>query len=119
MGSKDPQPPVLQAVEDLLDPDERLTSGHRHPDAAAEADSPEADDRPVTLAQLRMLDEGEILEGYLDGVHGVAPGADRSCSYRYGWRNGMIDRGAIPLDGSDRRLRREFETLRRAGRGVG
>ena len=70
--------------------------------------------RPVTtIEDFRTLDEGEILEGYLDGVHGNPPGRlDCSRSYWHGWRNGMIERGALPVDEATLSLRRAFERLR-------
>ena len=48
------------------------------------------DDQLVwTIADFRTLDDGEILEGYLDGFTGVAP-VNCSCSrsYLHGWRHG-------------------------------
>ena len=45
-----------------------------------------------TVEDFRTLDDGEILEGYLDGFHGeAAPGSGRSRSYWHGWRNGRVD----------------------------
>ena len=45
-----------------------------------------------TVDDFRTLDEGEVLEGYLDGFHGgAAPDSSRSRSYWHGWRNGMVD----------------------------
>ncbi len=45
-----------------------------------------------TVGDFRMLDDGETLEGYLDGFHGeAAPDSSRSRSYWHGWRNGMVD----------------------------
>ena len=52
-----------------------------------------AEFKPVqTVGDFRMLDDGETLEGYLDGFHGeAAPDSTRSRSYWHGWRNGMVD----------------------------
>src|SRR5690348_707405 len=45
-----------------------------------------------TVADLRQLDDGEILKGYSDGFHGSrGPGSDRSQAYWHGWRNGQIN----------------------------
>ena len=45
-----------------------------------------------TVDDFRTLDDGEVLEGYLDGFHGeAAPDSSRSRSYWHGWRNGMVD----------------------------
>ncbi len=83
-------------------------------------DGPGLDDRslvkyhPVTaVADFRTLNDGEVLEGYLDGMHGsLPPGSERSRSYRHGWRNAMIDRGSLPVDDDARALQRDFERLR-------
>lgn len=46
----------------------------------------------VTVADFKTLDEGEVLEGYLDGFSGgPAPGSSHSRSYWHGWRNGAIE----------------------------
>jgi len=47
-----------------------------------------------TVNDFRTLDDGETLEGYLDGFHGAAaPDSSRSRSYWHGWRNGMVESG--------------------------
>ena len=52
-----------------------------------------------TIDDFRTLDDGEMLEGYLDGSHGeAAPDSSRSRSYWHGWRNGMVDSGRRPPD---------------------
>ncbi|MFL5251556.1 MAG: hypothetical protein ACJ8AI_01440 [Rhodopila sp.] len=69
-----------------------------------------------TIAELRELDEGDILEGYLDGFHGgpePEPGPDRSRAYWYGWRNGRTDAGLAKPDSAQQALAREFALLRR------
>lgn len=39
----------------------------------------------------------EMLEGYWDGLRGEPePGANRSHSYRHGWKNGRDDRNKSP-----------------------
>lgn len=39
----------------------------------------------------------EMLDGYLDGLRGEPePGANRSASYRHGWKNGRDDRRSSP-----------------------
>lgn len=46
----------------------------------------------VTVADFKTLNEGEVLEGYLDGFSGEPePGSGRSRSYWHGWRNGAIE----------------------------
>lgn len=48
----------------------------------------------ITAEELATLDDGEILEGYWDGLDGDAePGDNRSKAYWHGWRNGRNDRG--------------------------
>lgn len=59
-----------------------------------------AEFNPVrTVDDFRTLDEGEVMEGYLDGFHGeAAPNSSRSRSYWHGWRNGMVDSARRPPD---------------------
>lgn len=59
-----------------------------------------AEFNPVqTVDDFRTLDEGEVMEGYLDGFHGeAAPNSSRSRSYWHGWRNGMIDSARLLPD---------------------
>lgn len=43
-------------------------------------------------AELALLDEAEMIEGYHDGRSGEPePGGNRSKSYWHGWRNGRVD----------------------------
>lgn len=73
-------------------------------------------DEPVrTVSEFRTLDDGEILEGYLDGFSGITDATDgRSRSYLHGWRNGMIESERWPPDDAYDELRRAFETRRMA-----
>ena len=70
-----------------------------------------AEFRPVsTIADFKNLDDGEMLEGYLDGFQGEpAPGSDRSRSYWHGWRNGMIESGRLEADQPYEMLAQAFE----------
>ena len=62
----------------------------------------------TTVAELEALDHDEVLEGYHDGHDGVPePGNNRSFSYWHGWRNGMIDRGRLPVDAAAHALARD------------
>ena len=62
-----------------------------------------------TVLELETLDEGEIVEGYQDGLKGEPkPNGNRSKSYFHGWRNGMMDGGYIPLDKFSINLAHEF-----------
>lgn len=71
--------------------------------------------RPVgSLADLQTLDEGEVLDGYLSGVHGEEyPSVRPSRAFWHGWRSGMMDRGDLPPDAAALTLRREADGLRR------
>lgn len=41
--------------------------------------------------------DSEMLAGYWDGLNGEPePGANRSHSYRHGWKNGLDDRNKSP-----------------------
>ena len=66
--------------------------------------------RPVSdIEEFRLLDDGEILEGYFDGFHGASsPGSDRSRSYWHGWRNGRVDAGLAEPDTAQLALARSF-----------
>ena len=62
-----------------------------------------------TLAELDALNEDKILEGYQSAEAGdPEPGANRGKAFWHGWRNRMIDIGAIPHDAESVRLVREF-----------
>lgn len=46
-----------------------------------------------TVGQLKLLDEQEMVNGYLSGFGGDdEPGNNHSFSYWHGWRNGNSDR---------------------------
>ena len=52
-----------------------------------------------TVAELSLLDEQEMVAGYLSGLDGSAePGSDKSKAFWHGWRNGMSDNGFALLD---------------------
>jgi hypothetical protein len=71
--------------------------------------------RPVTtVADFVSLDDGDVLEGYLDGFHdGPVPNSSHSRSYWHGWRNGMVDSEREIADWAQEALAREFEQLAR------
>ena len=71
-------------------------------------------DEPVrTISEFRMLDDGEVLEGYLDGFGGLlVKTGDKSRSYMHGWRNGMIESERWPPDDAYDELRHAFEVRR-------
>lgn len=64
--------------------------------------------RPITtLADLALQDDGEVMAGYVAGLHGAPePGSDRSRAYWHGWKNGMVDAGRQPIDDAQRELAR-------------
>lgn len=66
----------------------------------------EADRTPVsTVIELAVLDERDILHGYLAGLNGRdEPGIEFNRDYWHGWRNGMMDRGRMPIDQAARAL---------------
>lgn len=52
-----------------------------------------------TKKELHMLDDDDVLAGYLAGLNGERePGSDRSRSFWHGWRNGMVDSGRSEKD---------------------
>ncbi|HEX2943579.1 MAG TPA: hypothetical protein VHO91_21165 [Rhodopila sp.] len=67
-----------------------------------------------TIADFKSLDEGEILEGYLDGFSGLTPHPPFSRSYLHGWRNGMIESERCPPDDAYLALQSAFELKRTA-----
>jgi hypothetical protein len=68
-----------------------------------------------TIADFKTLDEGEVLEGYLDGFSGLMPTAPtRSRAYWHGWRNGMIESERHPPDEAYIELQQAFERKRKA-----
>lgn len=74
-----------------------------------------SDEAIRTISEFRMLDDGEVLEGYLDGFSGLpVMNGDRSRSYTHGWRNGMIESERWPPDEAYDELRHAFEVRRSA-----
>lgn len=62
-----------------------------------------------TAAELALLDEDEIIEGYRAGLDcNAEPGSDKSRSYWHGWRNAQSDRGRAPVDDAQQRLASEL-----------
>lgn len=62
-----------------------------------------------TKAELDLLDDEEIVAGYISGLNGdVEPGSDKSRSFWHGWRNGHSDRGLAPIDDAQIQLAREI-----------
>jgi hypothetical protein len=66
--------------------------------------------KPVaTAADLRNLDDDEIVAGYRDGLACAdEPGSDKSRSYWHGWRNAQTDKGRTPVDINQQRLAHEL-----------
>lgn len=61
-----------------------------------------------TKADLDSLDFAEVLEGYKSAERGdPEPGPNRGRAFWHGWRNRMIDIGAIPIDEAAGQLARE------------
>ncbi len=70
-------------------------------------------DDVVIITNHRSLDEGEILEGYLDGVHGYEPNSARlTVSYLHGWRTGMADIGMLEPTAEIDAIDRAYAALR-------
>lgn len=68
-----------------------------------------------TAAEADLLDMDDCVEGYKCGLRAdPEPGSDKSRSYWHGWRNGMMDRGLIPIDDAARSLVREIVRKQRA-----
>lgn len=62
-----------------------------------------------TAAEADFLDMDDCVEGYMSGLRTEEePGSDKSKSFWHGWRNGMIDRGKIPIDEAAQNLCREM-----------
>lgn len=68
-----------------------------------------------SVRELYVLDEDDCMAGYLAGLDGSPePGSDKSKSYWHGWRNGMMDKGRLPIDEPARNLAAEFVRRQRA-----
>lgn len=66
----------------------------------------------TTVDEFRSLDDGDVLEGYLDGVSAMpAPGSDRSRAYWHGWLNGRVDAGLAQPDAAQIMLADAFTAL--------
>lgn len=62
-----------------------------------------------TKAELDLLDEQEMVSGYLHGLHCPdEPGSDKSRSFWHGWRNAQVDRGRVAIDDAQMMLAREI-----------
>ncbi|MCK8785358.1 hypothetical protein M0638_13290 [Roseomonas sp. NAR14] len=70
--------------------------------------------QPVsTIAEFRLLDEAEVLSGYMDGIRGLpCVVSQHTRSYWHGWRNGAVDAGLVEPDEAQWALEAEFLTLR-------
>ena len=56
-------------------------------------------------AQLKDLDDKELIQGYWDGKENAPkPGDNRSYSYSHGWKNGMMDGKHMLHDEAARQL---------------
>lgn len=59
--------------------------------------------------ELQNLSEDEMVAGYFAGINNdPEPGNAYSRSYWHGWRNGMADKGRLPIDSSMRNLAEEI-----------
>ena len=62
----------------------------------------------TTVADLKSLDEAEMVQGYLAGYEGwPEPGDNRSRAYWHGWRNGASDGKHREIDAAQRKLAHE------------
>lgn len=68
-----------------------------------------------TKKDLELQDEFEMVSGYMAGLHNYPePSSAYSRSYWHGWRNGMADKGRIPLDADMRNLAAEIVRAQRS-----
>lgn len=68
-----------------------------------------------TAAEADLLDMDDCVAGYRAGLRAAQePGSDQSKSFWHGWRNGMMDRGLIPIDDAARNLVTEILRKERA-----
>ena len=72
--------------------------------------------QPLSSAcELDVLDDSDCVAGYMAGLDGAPePGSDKSKSYWHGWRNGIMDKGRLPIDESARNLAHEVVRRQRA-----
>jgi len=73
--------------------------------------------KPVeTAADLGLLDEDDIVRGYMDGLDCAdEPGSDKSRSYWHGWRNAQTDKGRQQPDIYQQRLVAQYVGARSRG----
>ncbi len=63
----------------------------------------------TTKADLELLDDAEMVAGYLAGFKNYdEPGSDKSRSFWHGWRNGMVDGKHAQMDDAQWVLVREL-----------
>lgn len=66
----------------------------------------------TTVADHRLLDDSEVLIGYMDGFEGrPLSGNAYTRSYFHGWRNGMVDAGTVEPDWFQLQLAAAFQEL--------
>jgi hypothetical protein len=70
-----------------------------------------------TLTDLESLDSDQVMEGYRSAERGdPEPGPNRGRSFWHGWRNRMMDMGAMDHDEAARDLAREYVAANREKR---
>jgi len=68
-----------------------------------------------SAAELEVLNDDECVAGYMAGLEGCPePGSDKSKSYWHGWRNGMMDKGRLPMDAPATKLAADYVRRQRA-----
>lgn len=62
-----------------------------------------------TKAELALLDDSEMVAGYLAGFNGEPePGSDKGRSFWHGWRNGASDAERRESDAAQQQFAREI-----------
>ncbi|MFZ6675264.1 hypothetical protein [Undibacterium sp. Xuan67W] len=67
--------------------------------------------QPISsLAEARMLDPRESMDGYWHGMeNGAEPDNTKSRAYHHGWRNGLVDGGFAEPDTAQISLMDEYK----------
>lgn len=72
--------------------------------------------KPVsTMAELDLLDQDDILAGYMAGLSGEPePDSTKSRGFHHGYQNAKVDRGVQSISAAQQQLAREFVAKQRA-----
>lgn len=65
----------------------------------------------IPIRRMRLaerLDTAQLVNGYLSGFHGNTLPKDATPAFEHGWRNGMTDKGLLPITDAQRELAHDY-----------